>query len=154
MRLTLPKWGLGSPPGLPKLQSSIAEVKTLCLEAFFMSLKSYWNVDVENGLAWAIWTFAVQVMAKKKGRESNWQFDSRPLKVGNRPNPGVCRWSATHSWKSFNESYKFALDLIPIRDLSKKLWTHKVSGIQIEIVLGFLPGSPKIKSHSYVGAAE
>jgi len=32
---------------------------------------------------------------KKKGRESNWQFDSRPLKVRNRPNPGVCRWSAT-----------------------------------------------------------
>jgi len=26
---------------------------------------------------------------KKKGRESNWQFDSRPLKVGNRPDPGV-----------------------------------------------------------------
>jgi hypothetical protein len=22
---------------------------------------------------------------QKKGRESNWQFDSRPLKVGNRP---------------------------------------------------------------------
>jgi hypothetical protein len=27
----------------------------------------------------------------KKGRQSNWQFDSRPLKVGNWPNPGVCR---------------------------------------------------------------
>ncbi len=24
---------------------------------------------------------------QKKGRESNWQFDSRPLKVGNRPLP-------------------------------------------------------------------
>jgi hypothetical protein len=33
---------------------------------------------------------------KKKGRKSNWQFDSRPLKVGNWPDPGVCRWSATH----------------------------------------------------------
>jgi len=27
---------------------------------------------------------------KKKGRESNWQFDSRPLKVRNRPDPGAC----------------------------------------------------------------
>jgi hypothetical protein len=36
----------------------------------------------------------------KKGRESNWQFDSRPLKVGNRPDPGVCRWSVTHRWES------------------------------------------------------
>jgi hypothetical protein len=37
---------------------------------------------------------------RKKGRESNWQFDSQPLKVGNRPDPGVCRWSATHRWKA------------------------------------------------------
>ncbi len=28
---------------------------------------------------------------QKKGRKSNWQFDSRPLKVENRPDPGVCR---------------------------------------------------------------
>jgi hypothetical protein len=28
--------------------------------------------------------------SKKKGQESNWQFDSRPLKVGNRPDPNVC----------------------------------------------------------------
>jgi hypothetical protein len=26
----------------------------------------------------------------KKGREPNWQFDFRSLKVGNRPDPGVC----------------------------------------------------------------
>jgi hypothetical protein len=26
---------------------------------------------------------------RKKGRESNWQFDSRPLKVGNQPLPDV-----------------------------------------------------------------
>ncbi len=31
---------------------------------------------------------------QKKGRESNWQFDSQPLKVGNRPDTVVCRWSA------------------------------------------------------------
>jgi hypothetical protein len=66
MTLTLPKWGLGSPPRLPKLQSSIAGVKTPCLNVFFMSLESSWNVDVENGLAWAIWTFATQIMAKRK----------------------------------------------------------------------------------------
>ncbi len=30
---------------------------------------------------------------QKKGRESNWQFDSRPLKVGNRPTPDV-RWGS------------------------------------------------------------
>jgi hypothetical protein len=36
---------------------------------------------------------------QKKGRESNWQFDSRPLKVGNRPDPDVYRWSAMHRWR-------------------------------------------------------
>jgi hypothetical protein len=38
---------------------------------------------------------------QKKGRESNWLFDSRPLKVGNRPAPDVRLGSATleSSWK-------------------------------------------------------
>jgi hypothetical protein len=67
---------------------------------------------------------------KNKGWESNWQFDSRPLKVRNQPDPGVCRWSATHRWKDLKENYKFSLDLIPIEGLKKKLWTHKASGIQ------------------------
>jgi hypothetical protein len=66
MRLTLPKWGLGSPPGLPKVQSSIARVKTPHIGAFFISLESYRSLDVENGLAWAIWTSAALVMAKRK----------------------------------------------------------------------------------------
>jgi hypothetical protein len=58
---------------------------------------------------------------KKKSQKSIWQFDSRPLKVKNRPDLGACRWSATHRWKVVNESYKFALDLIPIGGLSKEL---------------------------------
>jgi hypothetical protein len=92
--------------------------------------------------------------SKKKGRESNWQFDSRPLKVRNRLDLGVCRWRTTHCWKALKESYKFALDLIPIWGLSKDLWTHKVSGIQTGTVSGLLLGSPGTKSHSDVGAAE
>jgi hypothetical protein len=68
MKLTFPKWGLESLPGLPKLQSSIAGAKTPRIEAFFISLESYQSLDVENGLAWAIWTFATQVMAKRKVR--------------------------------------------------------------------------------------
>jgi len=45
---------------------------------------------------------------KKKGQESNWQFDFRPLKVENQPDPGLCRWSAIHCWKALEENYKFA----------------------------------------------
>jgi len=91
---------------------------------------------------------------KKKDQESKWQFDSRPLKVKNGPDPGVCRWSATHRWKALNKSYKFSLDLIPIWGLSKELWTHKVPGVQTETILGLLFGSPETKSHSDVGVAE
>jgi len=58
---------------------------------------------------------------QKKGRESNWQFDSRPLKVGNRPDSDVYRRSATWHWKALKESYKIASDLIPIKGLSKML---------------------------------
>jgi len=39
MRLTFPKVGTWSPSGLPQLQSLIAEVKTPCLEVFFIPLK-------------------------------------------------------------------------------------------------------------------
>jgi hypothetical protein len=66
MTLTLPKWGLGNPPGLSKLQSSIARVKTPRIEAFFISLESYQSVDIENGLVGATWTSAAQVMPKRK----------------------------------------------------------------------------------------
>ncbi len=58
---------------------------------------------------------------KKKGQKLNRQFDSRPLKVRNRPDSDVCRWSVIHHWKALNESYKFALNLVPIKGLSKKL---------------------------------
>jgi hypothetical protein len=37
--LTLPKMGLGSPPGLLKIHSAIAGVKTPHIEAFFISLE-------------------------------------------------------------------------------------------------------------------
>jgi hypothetical protein len=77
MKLTLPKLGLGSLPRLLKFQSSIAGVKTPCIRVFFISLKSYQNVHVENGLAWTIWTSVAQVMAKRKvgSQTSNLTFD-------------------------------------------------------------------------------
>jgi hypothetical protein len=91
---------------------------------------------------------------QKKGRESNWQFDSRPLKVGNQPDSDVCRRSVTWRWKSLKKSYKIALDLIPIGGLSKKLWMPKVPGVQPGTVSGLLLGSPEKKCHSDVAFAE
>ncbi len=118
MKLTLPKVGTWSPPGLPKTQSSIARVKTPRLEMFFISLKKVLKCRCPKWPRMSHLDICNTSYGRKKGRESNWQFDSRALKVGNRPDPGVCKWSATHPWKALDESYKFASDLIPIRGLS------------------------------------
>ncbi len=91
---------------------------------------------------------------RKKGRESNCQFDSQPLKVGNRPDSGACKWSATHCWKAFEESYNFGLDLVPIRVQGEKLRASKVPGVQTGTVSGFHFGSPGKKSHLDASAAE
>ncbi len=65
---------------------------------------------------------------QKKGRESNWQFDSRPLKVGNRPLPDLRLESAISRCKDLDEGYKFGLDLVVIRLCSRELWAPKVPG--------------------------
>jgi hypothetical protein len=66
MKLTLPKVGSWSPPRLPKTQSLIARVKTPRIGVFFISMERSWNLNVQNGLVWAIWTSAAQVMGKRK----------------------------------------------------------------------------------------
>jgi hypothetical protein len=63
---------------------------------------------------------------QKKGRESNCQFDSRPLKVGNRPLPDLRIESAIRRWKDLDEGYKFGSDLVAIRICSRELWAPKV----------------------------
>jgi len=90
----------------------------------------------------------------KKGRESNWQFNSRPLKVRNRPYFLTFRWRATYSWKYLNEGYNFALDLISIRGLHTKLWGPKFARVPTLGILGFPFGSPRTKCHLDVGLVE
>ncbi len=138
--LTLPKMGLGSPPGLLKIHSAIAGVKTPHIEAFFISLERSWSVDVQNGLAWAIWTYAAQVMVERR--------------VRNRPDSGACRWSATHRWKALEESYNFGLDLVLIRIQGEKLWAPKVPRVQTRTVSGLHFGSSGKKNHLDASAAE
>jgi hypothetical protein len=67
---------------------------------------------------------------QKKGRESNWQFDSRPPKVENQPLSNVSLKSATRRWKALNESYNIDSRLVPIRVWGEELWPFKVLGVQ------------------------
>jgi hypothetical protein len=67
---------------------------------------------------------------QKKGQESNWQFDSRPLKVGNRPLSDIRFESATWREKNLDEGYNIGSDLVAIRFCSRELWPFKVSRVQ------------------------
>jgi hypothetical protein len=116
--------------GSSKTQSSITGVKSPCLRMFLVSLERSWSVDVRNGLAFGHLDICSPSYGQKKRRESKWQFDSRPLKVENRPAFDVHWGSATRRWKVLEEGYKFGLDLIPIGGWGEKLWCPKVPGIQ------------------------
>jgi hypothetical protein len=91
---------------------------------------------------------------QKKGRESNCQFDSRPLKVRNRPLLDFRFESATRRWKALDESYNFVLDRIAIGDLLAKLWGFKVPGIPFGAIPGLPRRSPGKNSHLDVGSVE
>jgi len=67
---------------------------------------------------------------QKKGRESNWQFDSRPLNVRNRPLPDIQIGSATWRWKALKESYNVGSTLVLIRLGSREIRAPKVPGLQ------------------------
>jgi hypothetical protein len=75
-------------------------------------------------LKWARMTHLVTSntsYGQKKGRESNCQFDSQPLKVRNWPDFLVCKWRATYRCKAIDKGYKFASNIISIEGLHKKL---------------------------------
>ncbi len=91
---------------------------------------------------------------QKKGRESNCQFDSRPLKFGNRPLLDVALRSATRRWKALDESYNFGLKLVPIRAWGEELWSSKVPGPQPGIVSGLQLGNLGKKGHLDVASVK
>jgi len=84
-----PELGLGSPLRLLKLQSWIVKDKTPCIGVFFISLERYESVDVENGLAWAIWTFVAQVRYKRRAGNQTGNLTPDHQKPGIDPIP-VC----------------------------------------------------------------
>jgi hypothetical protein len=91
---------------------------------------------------------------QKKGRESNWQFDSRPLKIRNHPDFLLCRWRATYCWKALEEGHNFFLNVILIEGFHTKLWGPKVMGVPTLAISGLPLGSPRTKSHLDVGFVE
>ncbi len=91
---------------------------------------------------------------QKKGRKSNWQFDSRPLKVGNRPNFLACRQCVTYHWKVFIKGYNFCQDFIAIEGFHAKLCGSKVGGVLVVGISRLPLRSPRTKSHLDVALME
>jgi hypothetical protein len=92
---TLSRVGTWSPPGLPKIQSSSSGVKTPRIEVFFIPLEKVLKCRCPKWHRMSHLDICSPSYGPKKGRESNWQVDSRPLKVGTRALLDFCSGSAT-----------------------------------------------------------
>jgi hypothetical protein len=116
---------------LPRMQANVREwTLTLPSELPLWELESGWTLEFsesdcrsQNSLDWSVlhiignllerrylkWAHMTHLdtwntsYGQKKGQESNWQFDSWPLKIKNRPDFLVCRWRATNHWKALKE---------------------------------------------------
>ncbi len=89
------KWDLGVLRDSQKLITRLQGSKHLSLK-FFYTVRKVLKCRCPKWPCMSHLDICSTSYGRKKGRESNWQFDSRPLKVGNRLDPGACRWSATH----------------------------------------------------------
>jgi hypothetical protein len=129
----IPKWtpilGIKVPMDSKIFREQLKGSKPIRLKNFFISLEKLLK---RICLKWArmthldIWNTNY---GQKKGRESNWQFDSRSLKVENRPNFLACRWFATYPWKALDKGYNFASKLISIGVLHTKLKVLNIFGL-------------------------
>jgi len=181
-RLQAKREAQGSHLILPGVQKSVREwTLTLPSEFPFWELESQWtlkfsegNCRGQNPLDWRVFYIIGKLLKRrclkwacmthldiwntsygqKKGQESNCQFDSRPLKVGNWPDFLACRWHETYCWKALNEGYNFSSDLMSIKGLHTKLWGPKVMGVPTLGISGLPFGSPGTKCHLDVGLVE
>jgi hypothetical protein len=142
----LPCWELESQKDSWIFKARLQRSKPIALKSYLY----HWKAIKCRCLKWAciahldIWNTSYN---QKKGRESNWQFDSRPLKVENRPDSLVYKRHATYHWKALHEGYNFAFDFIAIEGLHRKLCALKITRVPTMRISGLSLGSPGIKSH-------
>ncbi len=91
---------------------------------------------------------------QKKGQKLNYQFDSWPQKVKNRPDLLCYRGRATYRSKALDKSYNFSLDCITIWVLIAKLWGSKVMRVPFGTISGLPVRSPGKNNHFDVASME
>ncbi len=122
----------GQNPSIWRIFNIIAKLlKHGCLKWAHITHLDIWNTSYDQ----------------KKGHESNWQFDSRPLKVRDRPNFLAFMWRATYHWKDLDKGYNFASNLIEIGGFHAKLWAPKVARVLAMGISGLPLGSLGTKCH-------
>jgi hypothetical protein len=74
---TWKSWGFGVLRDSWMFRARQQGPKNLAFGVFLVSLERSWNIDIENGLALVIWTFATQVIGKRRaGKQKNSRADS------------------------------------------------------------------------------
>jgi len=82
MKFTLPKLGLGSPLGFPKTSEFDCRGQNTLHWNFFCIIEKLAKCKCQKWARMDHLDIYNTSYGKKKGRESNWQFHSRLLKVG------------------------------------------------------------------------
>jgi hypothetical protein len=122
--------------GIPYIIGKILEHR--CLKCTRMTHLDIWNTSY----------------GQMKGRDSNWHFDSRPLKVGNQPDFVVCRWLVTYRSKALDEDYNFYFKSHFNRTFARKVIGPQSCG-NPNFGISRLPfGSLGTKCHLDVGLVE
>ncbi len=99
---------------------------------------------------WITWNTSY---GRKKGWESNYQFDFQSLKIRIRSDLLMCKWCVTYRWKVLDEGYNFTLGFTSIKSLYQKLWASKVAGVPISRISN-QHGSLKTKWHLDAGLVD
>jgi len=118
-----------------------------------MPLERSQSLDVQNGLAWAIWTYAAQVMGKRRSgvKLTVWLPSTKSRESTSSRCPIL---ECDMALESSRGELQFWLNLVAIGFCSREIWTVKVSGLQPRTISGLQLGSPKKKSHLDVALTE
>ncbi len=154
MKPTLPKVGTWSPPGLPKNSEDDLRGQISSHQCALSIIGKVFKCRCPKWPCRSHLDICSPSYGQKKGRESKWQFDSRPLKVGNRPVLNVRSRSATRRWKALFEGYNFGLDLVPIGGWGEEQRSLKVPGLQPGTISRLHFGNLGTKSHSDAPSVE
>jgi hypothetical protein len=114
----IPKSGNLESSRTPKNSELDCRGKKTRIEMFFVPLERSWSLEVQNGLGWAIWRSAAQVMVERKVGSQIDSLTLDHLKSGIDPIP-VCAGEVRHTLGKLSRRAKSLLQT----SSQSKVWT-------------------------------